>query len=309
MKPISLQPTGAYTQLDELLKARFAGRELNIFARRLAKSSQGGRFKTAFRGRGMEFSEVRQYQPGDDVRSIDWRVTARAQQPYTKLYSEERERPVFFLVDQRASMFFGSQQCFKSVYAAQLVSLLGWGSLHSGDRIGGMIGHSQGVTDIRPKGSQHVLLSLLRQLHQHNNELSSPVSKADEPPLHQLMHDCLRSLRPGSALVIASDFHDWDSECSKWINRLARHNDIILFHVHDPIEANLPTAHQLAIGDGTNQVTIDRQRARKVRQAFDLRSQSLQDDANRLGLSYHRVNCQLPLIAYLQQHFAKKTNR
>ena len=115
-------PQGAYCQLENLLGSRFIAGDLKLGKLRPARSLLAGSERTRYRGRGMDFEEVRLYQPGDDIRSIDWRVTARTQVPHTKLYREERERPIFVLVDQRSPMFFGSKRCFKSVLAAYLAA-------------------------------------------------------------------------------------------------------------------------------------------------------------------------------------------
>ena len=114
----SFEPRGAYVSLDQLLQLRFPAQLLNLFSNRLSRSELAGNMSTRFRGRGMDFEEVRQYQVGDDVRSIDWRVTARTQIPHTKIYREERERPVIVALDQRSPQFFGSKNCFKSVLGA-----------------------------------------------------------------------------------------------------------------------------------------------------------------------------------------------
>ena len=125
----NLNPAGAYSDLAQLLRLRFAAQDLKLFAKRPVRSLLTGGERTRFRGRGIDFEEVRLYQPGDDIRTIDWRVTARTQVPHTKIFREERERPVFMVADQRATMFFGSQRCFKSVLCAHICALLGWAAL------------------------------------------------------------------------------------------------------------------------------------------------------------------------------------
>src|SRR5210317_1518756 len=125
MRPadISSPARGAYTQLDDLIAQRFPAQQLTLKRRNRALSALAGPNKTNFRGRGIDFEEVRNYQPGDDIRTIDWRVTARTGNAHTKLFREERERPVMVVTDQRSGMFFGSSHCCKSVLAAQLASL------------------------------------------------------------------------------------------------------------------------------------------------------------------------------------------
>lgn len=305
----ALQPKGAHSDLNQLLMARFVSKDLRIPAKARSQSGLAGQTKTRFRGRGMEFAEVRQYQPGDDVRSIDWRVTARAQTPFTKLYSEEREKPTFFLVDQRASMFFGSKLCFKSVFSAQLASVLGWAASASGDRIGGMIAHRQGAEDIRPKGSQHAMLTLLNRLHAHNHALTSPIANSDEKHLTVLLGDCRRALKPGSTLVIISDFADWNEECHRLMTLLARHNDIILFHIFDQLEQRLPTNSQLAINNGRERLQLSSNQTKTFIKNFKERQESIQTTAQGLGIGYHLLECSTALTPWLQKHFGKLRRR
>ena len=175
----NLNPQGAYTDLSQLLRLRFAAQELKLFVKRPVKSQLSGAERTRFRGRGMDFEEVRLYQAGDDVRSIDWRVTARTQVPHTKVYREERERPVFVLVDQRSPMFFGSQQCFKSVLAAHIGTNLAWAALGNSDRVGGLIFGDTQQRDIRPRRSKHAVLELLHHLQDFNRQLHTPIAPAN----------------------------------------------------------------------------------------------------------------------------------
>ena len=121
---INAPARGAYLELNELIALRFPAKQLKLGRKKRALSNLAGPNKTNFRGRGIDFEEVRRYQPGDDIRTIDWRVTARTGSAHTKLFREERERPVLVVVDQRSSMFFGSSHCFKSVLAGQLAACL-----------------------------------------------------------------------------------------------------------------------------------------------------------------------------------------
>ena len=251
-----LNPKGAYVELSNLLRVRFAAQDLRLFVPRAVKSQLNGAERTRFRGRGMDFEEVRLYQAGDDVRSIDWRVTARTQIPHTKLYREERERPVFVLVDQRASMFFGSQRCFKSVLAAHIGANLAWAALSNSDRIGGLVFGDSNQRDIRPRRSKHAVLEFLHQLQEFNQQLRSPVAPADAKALSLLFSDARRMAKPGCALFIVSDFHDYDQACEQQLFELARHTDITLIHVFDPLEKHLQSNSRLSVSDGVNRLQL-----------------------------------------------------
>lgn len=162
--------SGAKTNLKQLIDLRYRAGELNLFARHKAQSQLAGNVKTSFRGRGIDFEEIRHYQPGDDIRSIDWRVTARTGEAHTKLYQEERERPVLVVTDQRPSMIFGTQCCFKSVQAAEVASLLCWAALGQNDRVGGLVFNGQQHQEIRPARSKSSVLQLLSAIHKYNTD-------------------------------------------------------------------------------------------------------------------------------------------
>ncbi len=251
-----LNPTGAYAQLGNLLRLRFAAKDLRLFLPKAVKSQLNGAERTRFRGRGMDFEEVRLYQAGDDVRSIDWRVTARTQVPHTKLYREERERPVFILVDQRAPMFFGSQRCFKSVLAAHIAANIAWAALSNSDRIGGLVFGDNHQRDIKPRRSKHAVLELLHQLQEFNCQLNSPVASTDSKKLASVFTDARRIAKPGCALFIVSDFHDYDTSCEQQLFELARHTDVTLIHVFDALEKQLKSNSQLTVSDGVNRLQL-----------------------------------------------------
>jgi len=121
-------------------------------------------FPHPFGGRGIDFEETRIYQPGDDIRTMDWRVTARTGKPHTKVYREERERPTFFLVDYNPSMFFGSKVAFKSVIAAKTAAILAWAAAREGNRVGGLVFSGNLLRTTPLKASSHGVLPLLKSL-------------------------------------------------------------------------------------------------------------------------------------------------
>ncbi|MBY0274525.1 DUF58 domain-containing protein, partial [Candidatus Binatia bacterium] len=130
---------GIVASVAELVALRSDAARLDASPRGRVRTLHAGAYASAFRGRGMEFDETRAYQPGDDVRAIDWRVTARTGRVHTKLFHEERERPVLLLVDQRMHMRFGTRDAFKSVVAARAAATVAWAARDQGDRVGGLI--------------------------------------------------------------------------------------------------------------------------------------------------------------------------
>lgn len=303
---------GAYTELEDLLGLRFAARELQLTPRQMSQSQLSGGVRTRFRGRGMEFEEVRHYQAGDDIRSIDWRVTARTQVTHTKLFCEERERPVIVMLDQRASMFFGSQHCFKSVVAAHIAALMSWAALNNNDRIGALIFNDQRERDIRPKRSRHTLLSILQATQEFNQQLSTPLTPDNAIHLSQRLSDLRRIAKPGSAIIIVSDFQGIDDNCDEQLYQLARHGDVSLLHVSDPLENQLPNNMQLTISNGHQRRTIDT-RSRSVSQSYHQEFSShlahLQTLATQLALPLLNISTDAAPLSQLQALFGKNTCR
>jgi len=150
--------------LTDLISLRFEATRLALPRNIRATHPISGQQRSKIQGRGVDFSEVRLYQPGDDVRSIDWRVTARTDRPHTKLFQEEKERPVMVLIDQGPSLFFGSKVRFKSVAAARLGVMLAWSALGEGDRVGGIIFNDEGHDEIRPRRSRKSVLHLANKV-------------------------------------------------------------------------------------------------------------------------------------------------
>ncbi len=167
------QYRGVYVSMDELVALRAEDLELDIRGRKKALAAMAGLHQSTVRGRGIDFDEVRIYQPGDDVRNIDWRVTARTGRTHTKLFREERERPVYLVVDQRQSMFFGSQNAFKSVVAARVAASFAWATRSQGDRVGGFLFNDNEVQQLRPRDGKRGIQNLFRVLLQYNQALDA----------------------------------------------------------------------------------------------------------------------------------------
>lgn len=222
-----------------------------------AMAMLSGGHRSRFRGRGMEFAEVRAYQPGDDVRSIDWRVTARRGKVHTKLFHEERERPVLFALDFRRPMFFATRGCFKVVRASQLAAILAWNALSRGDRIGGFLFSEEHRTELRPQGGQRGVLRLLQAMVA-DPAWQRPPHLPFEPRqrLAETIQRLLRVARPGSQVHLLSDFNQWDAAVEKNLAVLARQAEIFLYFMHDPLEADLPRGGNYRLSDGVKDLTI-----------------------------------------------------
>lgn len=249
---------GVHTTLDELMQLRHRAGELRIgFAQRV-RALQAGNYLSKFRGRGMEFDEVRIYQPGDDVRTIDWRVTARTGKTHTKLFREERERPVFLLIDQSAAMRFGTRVAFKSVIAARVAALFAWNVAATGDRIGALVFNDNAHQELRPRPGRRGVLPLLRALTE-TTAIASTETAAPSSPASWItaLHRTLRVVRPGSSIIVISDFRDPNAQAEQTLALLRRHSDVVLIFIHDKLERELPPPGWYTISNGTDVAVMD----------------------------------------------------
>ena len=245
---------GSRLELDELIRLRAAARGLELGARRRVLSAQAGGYLSAYRGRGLEFDEVRAYQPGDDARTIDWRVTARRSRPHTKLFREERERPVLLLLDLHPGMYFGSRRQLKSVLAGRLGALLGWSAVRSGDRIGGLVSSAAGHREVHPAARERGVLPLLRAMVSLQPTAPGPLVPGR---LDLSLTRMVRLAHPGSLIVILSDFREFGEGLDKHLGALARHCDVIAGFLYDPLEAAPPPAGRYRLGYGEQRLTLD----------------------------------------------------
>ncbi|PCK01928.1 MAG: DUF58 domain-containing protein [Alteromonadaceae bacterium] len=305
---------GAYISVDSLLKLRHIAKDVTLQTNKKSSAIMDGDSRTSFRGRGMEFAEVRPYHAGDDIRNIDWRVTARAQKPYTKLFQEERERPIFLVVDQRSPMFFGSVAQFKSVYAAKLAATISWAALANNDRIGALIFSDTSQTDSRARRGKHAVLALLHQLHTFNGALNSPFMPEQHNTLEEMLTDIRRAAKPGSAVYIISDFHDFNEGCKEPLSVLSRHTDVSLFHVHDPLEKILPLQQNLTIasGDGDGQIDLSGQSSRfneAFSQSFERNQEAIRHACQVAGVTFASLSIDIPLEQMLSDVFVNRTQR
>ena len=146
---VSALPSLVRASLPELIALRAAGESLNLAAMRVRALGEGGHL-SPFKGRGVEYDESRLYQPGDDLRTMDWRVTARTGKPHTKIFRDERDRPVLVWLDLRRPMHFATRGAFKAVRAAQTAALISWSAVANGDRLGGLVFSEREHVEIRP---------------------------------------------------------------------------------------------------------------------------------------------------------------
>ncbi|WP_100639478.1 DUF58 domain-containing protein [Marinobacter salexigens] len=231
--------------LQALIRLQADARALKLPSAQQARARQAGLQRSAQRGRGMAFAEVRLYQPGDDIRSIDWRVTARRQAPHTKLYEEERERPVLLLCDLGPTLFFGSTGAFKQVRCAQLAAILAWLALLAGDQVGGIVFNGNTLNVQRPARRKKSVLQLLDTLANHQR--TSLENSASEITLDTALTEARRVAHTGSRIFVLSDFLGISENTPALLGALARHNSVSALRVVDPLEQELPQSGRFAI--------------------------------------------------------------
>ena len=255
---------GIRPDCDELIRLRLRARELVLRSRQPARSVVAGGHRSRLRGRGMDYLESRGYQAGDDIRNMDWRVTARSGRAHVKVYQEERERPVVLMVDLGPGMFFATHGAFKSVIAARAAALIGWAAVQGGDRVGALL--YNGVhRELRPRGGQRGALRLIRALV----ESADPAREqtATEDSLNAALLRLRRVARPGSQIFIFSDFYAANGDSKQHLQFLRRHNDIVACQILDRLELEAPPPGRYPIRYGMRESILDT-RSRDRRQAW-----------------------------------------
>lgn len=262
---------GAYVNLHELLALRFRP----LTEPRVAPSvvsARGGTRLSKQRGRGIDFSEVRVYQPGDDVRTIDWRVTARKNMVHTKVFREERERLTLVVVDQTQTMFFGSRERLKSVAAAEFAALAAWRAIRHNDRVGGVIIGNDQVAIHKPYRNVKPLARFLGDLSRINRALVPGTPPAGADRMTDALMRVRRLARSHYRIYFVSDFEPMGEHWRDTFRALARHNEVVAIRVYDPLEREMPPADRYTVTDGRERWQFDagdRRLRERYRQRFD----------------------------------------
>ena len=271
------------------LRGRASG--LSLHAHRASRGGRSGARVSRLRGRGMEYSESRIYLPGDDVRSIDWRVTARTGRVHTKIFQEERDRPVLFVVDLGDHMRFGTRTAFKSVVAAETASLLVWAAVAEGDRVGGLVFAGPHTTESRVVSGRRGALALFRAL-------AAVATRTAERDAGDALGDALprarRLARPGTLIIVISDFCGLGEVETHQLVKLREHNDLICVQVHDRFEAMPPPPARYPIGDERRTSILDTRSsdvARAIPHRFEAIGTRVMSACERSGGVPVRIRC------------------
>ena len=293
-KPTSSKATpGVYVDLDDLIRIQFSSRDFSFKPQQPVSSVLSGRYGSRLRGRGLDFSELRRYLPGDDIRTMDWKVTARTRSPHVRVYTEEKDRAVLLLVDQRQNMFFGTRDRLKSVTAAELAALGAWRALAVGDRIGAVVFNDTEVVEFRPRRSRQTVMQILGEVVRQNHALAADRTVQSNPGQLNRVLERARILAPHDVLVITiSDGFGTDATTERLSAGLVEHNDLLALLVHDPLRLD-PRGPRMTVSDGSLQIDLDLS-DRKVSDAI---AEDYRNDQEQMAHFLRRLSAPLLMIS------------
>lgn len=272
------------------------------------KKIQNGSHLSKWRGRGMDFAETRHYQIGDEIRHMEWKITARTGRPHIKVFEEEKERPVFIVVDFNPSMYFGSKSAFKSVIAAKLAALIAWTVSKEGDRLGGCIYRADTQQVLMPKARNLGLMPFLETLSAYTKAYKEG-SQGRPYLLSEALSRVRRIHRPGSIIVLVSDFYSLDAVAKEHLSLLCEHNDLLAYHIHDPLELAPPKPGIYPLIDGEEEYFLNTHKA-SVTQAYQAwctkRMQALTDVFQKLKIDYNLVSGEDSLPHLVHKTFPRR---
>ncbi len=292
--------------LDELLIYRTQCRTWLPPAKSLW-SSLSGQHHSRQLGRGMDFSEVRRYQAGDDIRTIDWRVTARTGKPHTKLFSEEREKPVIIYVDLSRSMLFGSTLMLKAIQAAHLAALTAWIAVLQNDRVGAVIDLGNELIELKPQSRQRGVLLMLQKLVESQQKCIARQAPPDDQHLNRALQAIARVSPKGSEVVLISDFVAYRPTHDHLFTQLNKHNTLRLMQIYDPLERGDTAFRGVElVGDfkSSQWVNFSVDNSRKsIKKAFESQQDSLELLSTKMQFPYHQISSDTPLLTQLSGKF------
>jgi len=286
---------GVHVDVASLAALEAAARDFRFTPHQPVHSLLAGRHGSKVRGRGLSFEELRPYLPGDDIRTMDWRVTARTGTPHVRVYSEEKDRPALLLVDQRINMFFGTRRAMKSVAAAEAAALAAWRVTADDDRVGAILFGDDALTELRPKRGRGAVMQLLGAIERHDASLHAGApARRGSGQLDEALERAARLAHHDHLVIVASDFDGHGARTRELLLRLAAHNDVLVLLVHDPFLSELPASGELVVSDGELQVEMGLAREsvrRGIAEFVDARSRELFAWRHEIGVPVLPLSC------------------
>jgi len=275
-----------HPHIDDLLELRHQAHTLGLASHHLVNSSFSGLYASVFRGSGLDFEEVREYREGDDIRNMDWKVTARTHSPALKVFREERERSVVLCVDRSPYMSFGTRGTFKSIQAARSAALLGWAASRQHDRVGGLLfgDATSGPQYFRPTKGRRALWRILNALTQPSDKQSHQVDC-----LTEILQRADRGTATGSLIFVIADLNREISSLESTLGRLRQRHAVVLIPVDDPADWEIPAMGRVTFtGPDGRQVEIntdDKEGREAYQAAWNERRSLLKQLTSRLAIS------------------------
>ena len=285
--------TDIFLTLEHLLKFELFSSILNLGAgKQKSNSVLSGRYASRFRGRGLDFEEARPYVIGDDIRSIDWNVTAKTGKTHTKVFTEEKEKPVFIFVDQSPSMGFGSQLKTKAVVAGELASIIAHKTKKGGDRVGGMVYAGNNYDLITPKRDPRNIIYFFQKIVEANQNIYQTKEFEFENSLGDIIPKINNIVTHDFTVFIISDFHRYNKSVLEYLSQLSLHNDLVLIKVFDKMEEELPY-DKIVVSNKTHQVNINGKNKnlnKKIRTDFKMNYENFKSELEKYEITIFKIN-------------------
>lgn len=270
--------SGVYVDLEELIALEQRSRGIPFPPKQPVHSPLSGRFASQMHERRSTFEEMRDYRPHDDVRSIDWKVTARLQKPDVHVLNEEHNRQTLLVVDQRLSMFFGSRLAMKSVTAAQAAAIGAWGVFGVSDRVGAIVFNDRDLFEVEAGRNRATVLQILSAIVIQNQSLGvGPGSMSAPAMLNTALEHAERRALHDTTIIIISGFDGADDTTRKMVGAMACHNNVVALLVHDPLQSDLLPSATMTGMDREFQIQLEIGRDSVRRNNLDATQARLKD--------------------------------
>ncbi|WP_194766287.1 DUF58 domain-containing protein [Tamlana sp. I1] len=297
-----------FLTLEHLLKFEWLKTVLNFkVGTQKSNSVLSGRYASRLRGRGLDFEEARPYVIGDDIRNIDWKVTAKTGVTHTKVFTEEKEKPAFIFVDQSPSMGFGSVNKTKAVIAGELAAIAAYKIMKGGDRVGGMVFKGDGYDLTTPKRDQRNMLQFFQHIVDANKEIYQHKTFDFPEALKGVISKLQNIITHDYLVIVISDFYRYNKETIQYLSLLSEHNDVVLVKVFDPMEASLPQ-EKITLTNTEKQISISKNRKRIVKdlnQDFKTNYDSFKKETEKYNITLFKIDTVDPIEDQLVKVFTQ----
>ena len=247
-----------FVSLNHLVRLEHRAQGLSFLPHQARRSVLAGKHSSRMRGRGLDFEEIRAYVPGDDLRTVDWKVTLRTGRPQVRAYTEERDHPMLMIVDQSMSMYFGSIRAMKSVIAAELAALMAWSVVNASDRIGAIVFDDTNITSMRPQRSRNHVHAILGAIAKANATLQAETDISINPlQLDKALETALALNTHDHMICVISDFAGANERTRQLLRSLTAKNDVVAAMIYDPTALDVKSGGHIVVTGGDLQIEID----------------------------------------------------